>query len=281
MSFHIRKKSISIVLSIAAVIISSIQPISTLFHTARIEIEIENELFVSHYFGNLTFGHFLHIKNSGKASQAISSVHYYIEKKDEKFRKYLTVQCTNEWEFSDNHHPKQYPFFDMYLTPDQSFSKDVLVYETPTQSQQQQMSIIEKDIIDNIRSKDTLKHYLHVIKEKHEVDDTLWQKINRIVETNILGFTIGDYRLIVLAYDKNDKLIASNKVYSFTIFESDLKQMNAITAAYKYGGNGIYYHDLKESLSCRVRLFAEKNDHLREKLLYNSREFDDKNQLPN
>ena len=251
----------TLILSVLAIVLSQIRPIYQLFEKPEIETTVDIEsLGITHYFGYLIFEQLLQIKNSGKASGIVSGIDYYIEKiyrdednisNDKKFRKICKVQT---YRYGDNF-SSQYPILDLFFDYGSIFNNPVVVYETLEKSKQDECKNLKKEIFNSIKNQHD-KDYLSEERpfKYYVISDTLENKVKKLIDENLNGFTYGEYNLLVVTYNKNKQLMIPTKYYTFVIQKTDIDKLDEITNDYKFGGNNINYYNTDKEVGFYTRL---------------------------
>jgi hypothetical protein len=264
---------ISLIISIIAIIATQFRPIFyNIFDKSVIGISVDIEnLNIKHDFGRLVFVQCMQVKNTGKAEGTISKIHYYIEKVgDKNFHQTLKVQ---NYLYDLNDDPtgsfSTYPIFDIHLYYGGYFNGKITAYKSLNKEEQNQHSKLRNEISSSIKRQKELSIL------KPQISDTLETAVINLIDKNLSGFTIGEYNLLIVAYDKDEQPITPTRYYSFTVFETDIDKMKEITNEYKFGGNNIYYHYTKyKEVGFSTRLTVNKDEtiirRLRENLIKNS-----------
>ena len=261
---HDKIRIITLVLSILAIVLSQIRPIYQFFEDPEIETTVNIEdLRVRHYFGHLVFEQLLQVKNTGKADGIVSQIDYYIEKvhregevnRDKKFRNTYKVQTQRYGEnFSST-----YPILDISLNYGSLFDSPVIVYETLEQSQQDECRDLWNKIYSSIEKQENEDEDEE--NYPYAISDTLENKVVKLIDNNLNGFTYGDYKLLVVAYDKHKQPITPTKYYTFKVLPGDIDKLKKITNDYKFGRNGIYYPTKGEfGFSTKLTVYTDKSE---------------------
>ena len=128
-----------------------------------------------------------------------------------------------------------YPVFDIYLIPDDFFKSPIRTYETHEKDEQKKINDLYDEIYDEIKTKRDSGEI------NPNINNNLKYKLDLFIEENIKNFSIGNYAILVIPFDKNNNPIPPDKYYTFTVLESDIDKMEEITKDYYWGGNDIYY----------------------------------------
>ena len=231
----------SIVLSFFAIFVQPQFRISTLWDKPEIETTLASEIWLDHRYGKLNLGGFIQIKNIGKAKESISKVYIYLQKSDNnksrRFEKLLKLQGAYDL-YALNAKPGSafvLPILGILLYPDEHYYNMVVSYETLEGDERKAIDEMENAIYEDIKTQ------VNSGIEYPIINDNLKQKVESFINENIKDFTVGDYSLLVIPFDKNNNPIMPNRYYVFTVFERDILKLQEITDDYYFGANDIYY----------------------------------------
>ena len=109
---------LSALLSILAILLSQFPPIYSFFQKPKIEIRSDlNQIAIFHNFGKLRMQNWIQLKNDGWASESITDIYLYLEKKDSSMI-YKILRAENEIDLEATENLTKYiPVFDIYLLP--------------------------------------------------------------------------------------------------------------------------------------------------------------------
>jgi len=257
-----RRVNLDRVLSIAALVVSGIavalsqvHPLYTYLDKPKLGMSVTPTLQIYHVWGNLGLTPFIQVSNSGKAAGTMTRIEMLLERKGDSSFKYRLASQTyylKPTSLAPGQIPTQVPFGPFTVAPDTSWESFVNFYRPFSKEQQDRIatlgSTMDAQLRDQFRPGDPTPK---------RIRPELHQDVVKFSETNLAGFGLGEYYLLVLAWaDGQTKPIVA-KCFSFSVFEADLRSMRGIIDRYQTGEGILFPPSMRPGFEAMLRAVSD------------------------
>jgi hypothetical protein len=242
-SFERKLATLSLVISLLAVVLSQFHPLYTFLDKPKLAGAVNPEIMVTHSWGGISLNLYLRLANTGRATGTVNRVEMFLEKAEPtSYRKRLPVNwyVSTPATLAPGETQTQLPFGPHDIAPDGRWENFVIAFEPFAKDQQNHITNLVQEMQKQLNAQ---MHAPHPDKtlypaEPFHVDDKLFDEISRFVHKNLAGFGLGEYNLLVMFWDDKSEKPFSVSCYSFSVFEADVQSMENVVDQYRTG-NGI------------------------------------------
>lgn len=230
------------------------------FDKENIQASCADEMNIDHYWGNLNFYHYFHIRNSGEKQGVVTYFKGLIISKDNSsFNKQITGIYA--YDKGTNYY---YPNLNMTLNPNDIFNSTIQFFKESSKEEKDSIAYYEnlkQNEIDELEKKAPIYDY-----KPKEVSKPSFNKMKSFMERNGLSnFKEGTYNYIVALKKGNEKKPFFYKCYSFVVYKQDISQLNELIKNYSKGGGSPNLYMNRRGI--RVNLNEIQNPEVVESLL--------------
>ncbi|MFM5113469.1 hypothetical protein ACEUAG_05855 [Aeromonas hydrophila] len=217
----------AVVVAVLAIILSQIPPILSLFKGAKLEIEPYSKIAITHKVGNPNLQLHLIINNVGGREIRVKDIHVDIELDGTKIG---TLPAQNYLQSQSDKNTLLFTTFS--IKPGEEWAHIINFLNYFNREDENKFRTLEKEMLSDLHAKQ--KALDNAPKELIEIESKLVQPFHAFFDSKFI-WKAGEYNINVIVTTNITKANL-NKQYRFTIFESHVSQLKAITEYFKYGG---------------------------------------------
>jgi hypothetical protein len=234
--FAIKTAVWPIIISAAALVLSQLPPIASLFKRPRLSAELAPNAQLSHTFGHIQMFPYLEILNSGSAQGVVSYGKLLVENTaDTSYRQTMGIQSYTAKDQSGT----QFPFIQIPVRDGDKWEYNVNCYTDLTR----------EALASNANIRSLIQTYLATPKPfsvrwgpmqntttlPDTVESSIYDSVKNESNRNLATFKPGNYYLLLLLWTDQSSTPAIKKCYSFTILPQEMGLLDRITAGYRKG----------------------------------------------
>ncbi len=248
---------LSFIIAVIALILSQLRPLYEYIEKPKFNVSLSPQLHVTHYLGNVNLSPFIQIRNSGKASGTIKRIELYVENKDNpNYRIKLPaysyfLQPTST---ATGQVPTQIPIGQITLDSNKSWQYFLSCFFPFSKKEQATASGLLNEV--NTQIQEQLVPDDLILKY---IDDDLFNRIASFTKDRLNKFDIGEYYLLLMVWSDGNNNPEIKKLFTFTVFSSDIDRMNEITELYKSGAGLIYTAPNRLGFMAKISEINDKN----------------------
>ncbi|MBI3302666.1 MAG: hypothetical protein HYZ72_11430 [Deltaproteobacteria bacterium] len=244
----------SVMVAALAVVLSQLPPVREMVKGRRIRIVIPEQFMLYHYLGNVQINLFLVMQNIGGKAVSIAKIDCIItdggnSRWDLPAHSYYSRLPPNQ----PGQSPPELLLGWIPLKPGEHWSETLHCFKFWSTPEERRANEITAKIRNNI----VTKRLQLPAAQFAEADAELITEAKDFFRTKF-NLSEGNYQLVVAALAESDQVL-DVRGCEFTLFESSIRALQAMTEEYKYGA-GVYYptQDLTNIVYARVRPIDEK-----------------------
>lgn len=225
----------AVVVSVLALVLSQLPPLHTYFSKPGIAISLPSRPVISHRFGHLYAYCFVQAFNQGNAAGRIQNMRLYITKKDSGGTKQV-LTATSIRDYSNARErirPLDLPLGEVTVQPGQNWQAEVIFTPAMSTKDEEEVARFEDEIFSQIR----------LSGKPNIIDRDLYKEISEYSRAHLTSVTTGEYYLLLVATEagpRKDHLL----LYSFSIYDFDLRELGRITEKYRVGYGVTSFNDV-------------------------------------
>ena len=241
----------SIVLLTLVYVLSFIYFVGKPFAEDKMEVKCAKELYISHYWGNIHYSQYFHIKNSGKVQGTITKFEGFIIGKDNTtFRKKMNAQSLDQ-EMGN-------PILEISLNSNEIINDYVNFYKINTKSARDSIAYFENSIYEDLEQKMNYtdpEKIIELFMVGQKISDWKYQKIYNFIKNNgINELEEGEYQYLVQLWKNDEKKPFYRKCFSFVIYEFNLRVLRYSINEYEKGGPNLYFNRPRPKMNFKVNI---------------------------
>lgn len=250
----------SAVIAVLALILSQLPPLREIIRGLKVRITVPEIFTIIHFLGNIRMYIFLDVHNIGGRFVSISKIDCVIKdaggsRWNIPAQTYISRQPT-----SSGQPPQEFLIGWISLKPGEHWSRNVRCFKLLSEAEEEKVNDIISKIRDNITAK--LQQRIVQTQALVEADEGIVKEAKDFFEKKF-SLSKGNYQLFIAVLSESNPVILSVRGFEFTLFESHIRSLRAITEEYKYGA-GIYYPSLDPTKVVWARLRPIPDEQARE-----------------
>lgn len=222
-----------------ALILSQFPPLSELLSRKRIRIRLPEQISLFHFLGSIHLNTFIDIRNAGAHTVAVERIVCVFTDDEGKLWR-LPAQTYYPQESLSGSTSTDLLIGSIVLKPSETWQQTIRCYRLWSEAEDEKVNEIISAIRQNISDKlpkPTPDNPQPTLPGPIEADEEIVDGAMKLFAQNF-GLHKGNYRLYVAALSEKDRPLVVES-FHFTLFESQIKGLVAMTEDYKYGA-GIY-----------------------------------------
>lgn len=225
------------ILSLAVAVASFLyNPISEFLKGEDLRIKTGDNVLISSTFGNLGFNQFIQINNLGNDKGTIKKIKIYVKRIDNKGLKSIySAQNFCYDKFLSDNSPVIIPFAETILKPNENWSGFVNFYNFSKKEDEYKLSAYKDLINDELDSINEVYRFNLISPSKNCASEKAFNPMKEYIEDKLKILETGEYFYLLMAWDDKKVEPLVTKLYSFSIYPSDLDILRRNTTELKKG----------------------------------------------
>jgi len=224
---------LSLVVAVVAVALSQFKPLYEYFTSPEFEIEINQNLQMTHLYGKIFLHPHFSISNTGDAPGKLNDVKFFVlSKGSDTFKEVLTAKAyfANAESIGIDSQPTPHPFSNVTIMPDIDWAHYLGVdRKRPNVEDELEIAEIHRRYVEEFESVDLYEN------RSTQVSDALFQRTESYSNENLKHFSEGTYYLLMSIWTEGEDNATHNYLYEFNIRKQDVTLFEYLVSRYKYG----------------------------------------------